>query len=652
MNRLLALVFYYFLLSTGMQPTASAQSAEISENALQLKIDSILVEVRNSEGDSNRIDKILDLVWKNIRNQPKISLALLDTLDLFYEKSMPSGYKQSTTLYYKGIVHKNMGNTVLAEQYIQSYIDQMKAKGHTRRVLAGMQALGNLYTNMNLYDKAIGLYTKALESMPEQTDSVSLARIFTRLSFFLSKVKRFDEALDYNQSALDLLGNNQSGTNYINTINDRGIIYETMERWDSMVHYYQLNLKLSEQSKDISNLLYAHYNLGAGFQKTKDNQKANFHFQKSLELAQRSSNKIMEMYTLIGLADVSLEQKKYNQALRYLAPLDQEELANDLVHAQEEIRSSIYQKLGNYEAAFNSLKRSREAKKALDSLTTLSEIVAIENKYDRKQKELKILQLASDKQVADLAAEKANQRSFFLFGTLLIALLIGAGFAYFYYLKKRTNDQLNEKNKIISMALDEKELLLQEIHHRVKNNLQMVSSLLSLQSRAQDSASASQALEEGQLRVQSMALIHQHLYSGANAAGVKMKAYLEHLCQDIFTSHNIKEDQVQLELDIDDLDLDISTVVPLGLIFNELITNACKYAFPDERQGKITVSLAEKDDTLIASVADDGVGDVKENKGFGSRLVAIFSQKMNAEIVRKSDHGLRYDLFIKNYKKL
>ena len=335
----------------------------------------------------------------------------------------------------------------------------------------------------------------------------------------------------------------------------------------------------------------------------------------------------------------------------WLAKMDEVDLRFDLLRDQEKMRSDLYQKLGNYKMAYQSLERCKMASDSLAEQTSKSEIVAIENKYDRKQKELEILTLSSQKQSAELATEKANRRSTFLFSGLLISLLLIGGILYFYYLKKKNNEQLSEKNKIITAALDEKEILLKEIHHRVKNNLQMVSSLLSLQSMSQENESASQALEEGQLRVQSMALIHQHLYSGENVTTVNMKEYLEHLCHDIFASHNIQNGNVNLQLNIANIDLDIGTVMPLGLIFNELITNSCKYAFPKQKEGTITVSLTEEDGTLIAEVSDNGVGDQNEKEGFGTRLINIFSKKMKAERVRQSDNGVSNKFYIKNYKR-
>ncbi|MEM9545964.1 MAG: sensor histidine kinase [Bacteroidota bacterium] len=641
----LSLLFLFIALST----STIAQELE-NQSTYQEYLDSLLNVINKEKGDTARVDKAMNICWSMMRNNPSMSLALLDKMEEI-NSEIEFDYKKAVMTYYRGIAHKNLGNTLESENYIKRFIDQMNAKGDTRRAMAGMQALGNLYTNLNLYDKAIELYTDVLSKEDPKRDSVAQARILTRLGFFLSKVDKFEEALGYNQKALDYLTNHKTTKTYINTLNDRGIIFEYMEQWDSMFHYYTLNLKLSENNGDLSNLVYAHYNLATGYQKNDEPDQAQYHFDACRKYALESANKIMLMHSYLGLAGIASKENQHRQGLKWLAKMDEEDLRDDLLYDQEKLRSQLYQKLGNYKMAYESLERCKMAGDSLSEQTSKSEIVAIENKYDRKQKELAILTLTSEKQSAELATEKANRRSIFLFSGLLISILLIGGILYFYYLKKKNNERLSEKNKIISAALDEKEILLKEIHHRVKNNLQMVSSLLSLQSMSQENESASQALEEGQLRVQSMALIHQHLYSGENVTTVNMKEYLEHLCYDIFSSHNIQDSNVNLELNISNIDLDIGTVMPLGLIFNELITNSCKYAFPNQKEGRITVTLKEEKGTLIAEVADNGVGDQSEREGFGSRLIHIFSKKMEAKRVRQSDNGVSDTFYIKNYKR-
>ncbi len=175
-----------------------------------------------------------------------------------------------------------------------------------------------------------------------------------------------------------------------------------------------------------------------------------------------------------------------------------------------------------------------------------------------------------------------------------------------------------------------------------------------MQSKTLENEVASEALEDGQNRVHSMALIHQHLYADDRMAGVQMEKYITSLCETTFQAYNIDAERVNLKLDIEELELDIKTVVPLCLVLNELITNACKYAFPGGRRGTIEVSLEEKNQQLVVSVKDDGIGIAGDAKqvGFGTVLINAFAKKMKAEIIRETDAGTRIQLIINNYEKI
>jgi len=218
-------------------------------------------------------------------------------------------------------------------------------------------------------------------------------------------------------------------------------------------------------------------------------------------------------------------------------------------------------------------------------------------------------------------------------------------------------NKIRAKNGIISEALGEKEVLLKEIHHRVKNNLHFVSSLLGLQTEHVSDPTALGALQEGQNRVQSMALIHQNLYQEENLTGVEVKDYFDKLITSLFDSYNIVDDQISLEKNIAPLNLDVDTVIPLGLIVNELISNCLKYAFPDGQKGLIQVELKEEGDELCLGVKDDGVGFSnldRDNLGasFGYRLIHALNQQLRATLDIDGSQGTRVEMKIKRYDKI
>jgi len=249
--------------------------------------------------------------------------------------------------------------------------------------------------------------------------------------------------------------------------------------------------------------------------------------------------------------------------------------------------------------------------------------------YDTDQKE-KILMLKKDQEIK-LSEERIRR---YKISGLLAALLLALGLFTMLQLRKR-NIQIKDQNTKISKALTEKDLLLREIHHRVKNNLQLVSSLLTLQGRSIDDEMAQQAMQEGQSRVRSMALIHQDLYNKENLTDISVKEYIEKLIQELFATYRIDDNRIYMSMEVDDVDLDVDTLVPLGLIINELLTNSLKYAFPGEREGKLSVTFVKSDGKCSLTVEDDGVGydplQVRENS-FGSTLVKALVEQLEGQL--------------------
>ena len=187
-------------------------------------------------------------------------------------------------------------------------------------------------------------------------------------------------------------------------------------------------------------------------------------------------------------------------------------------------------------------------------------------------------------------------------------------------------------------SLREKEVLLQEVHHRVKNNLQIISSLINMQVRRLKDSPVRETLEQCQHRVQAIALIHEKLYQSKNMASVPLVEYVHSLANDIFQAANVPPATVSLNLAIVDMVLPIDTAIPCGLIINELVTNALKHAFPNGRQGAIRINIERFDASrLRLAVADNGVGlpaefDIRRCQSMGLQLVNMLAGQLAAQL--------------------
>lgn len=202
----------------------------------------------------------------------------------------------------------------------------------------------------------------------------------------------------------------------------------------------------------------------------------------------------------------------------------------------------------------------------------------------------------------------------------------------------------NTENELKN-SLKEKDLLLKEVHHRVKNNMQIISSLLSLQSSYIEDENVRTLFQESQNRIRSMAMVHEKLYKSENMSKIDFKQYMSDLVDSRSYNHRINPDNVKKKME--PVLFDVETAIPSGLIVNELVTNTFKHAFPDGNMGKITVELYKKKDTVFIKVSDNGIGfpeniDFKNTKSLGLKLVNSLVMQMDGEIQLNRTNGTAF----------
>ncbi|MBN1938801.1 MAG: PAS domain S-box protein [Candidatus Aminicenantes bacterium] len=209
------------------------------------------------------------------------------------------------------------------------------------------------------------------------------------------------------------------------------------------------------------------------------------------------------------------------------------------------------------------------------------------------------------------------------------------------------------RERALQAALQEKELLLREIHHRVKNNMQVVSSLLNMQSRYINDPRDAEAFREGQRRIRSMALVHEKLYRSRSLSRIEFGGYLRQLSGQMLQSSDKRPGTISLKLDMDERMFDIQTAIPLGLITNELLSNSLKHAFPDERRGEITISLRPGEGgEFILVFSDDGVGlppdfNPLRSESMGFQLVSMLVEQLDGRLEIERGRGTQVRIFFR-----
>jgi two-component sensor histidine kinase len=472
-------------------------------------------------------------------------------------------------------------------------------------------------------------------------------------------------------------------------LNNLGATYRRLKRYPDAIRIYRQSLSIRHDLKDTNGIANNHFNLAATYasQGDYDLAIAAIDTARTIYEALGMQNDVLTCELSLGHALFQLGRKA--EGFNILKRLSERSSLPFQVHEY----ATLYLTLGKYYNEISEFRRAdhlfgRLAPHITDSDLSDLQLEYFKNhaiakngllqhelayqmmvKYNqvldtlaqqetqqlRQEMEAKYLSREKDYQiqVQNLEIRKSNRQKITyamgLVGVTLLAFLLYR----INHIRRRNNLDLKEKKEIIEKSLLEKEILLREIHHRVKNNLQFISSLLGLQSEHIDDDTALSALQDGQNRVQSMALIHQNLYQEDNLTGVGVKDYFIKLIRNLFDSYNIRNDSVDLMLEVDELNLDVDTVIPVGLIVNELVSNCLKYAFPDG-QGMILVSLKEEDNELCLMVKDNGRGITgleKSNLGtsFGYRLIKVLQGQMKATLEVSANQGTQVIMRIRKY---
>ncbi len=230
-----------------------------------------------------------------------------------------------------------------------------------------------------------------------------------------------------------------------------------------------------------------------------------------------------------------------------------------------------------------------------------------------------------------------------------ILVLVVVRWRTWYLNRDRERLQLLVADQTIKLkeSLEEKDILLKEVHHRVKNNLQIISSLLNLDQAAKHNEASNNLLTQARQRIKSMALIHKNLYQFDNLARIEVESYLKELIQNLDKAYNPDSDKIKYRIKAHDLELDVDLAIPIGLIVTELVSNSYKYAFVPGNPGLVTVQLRKNQNLLELEVLDNGIGlpkdlDIKEVSSLGLRLVNMLCDQLNGSFVYKAEIGSKF----------
>lgn len=596
--------------------------------------DSLVIKASQFESDSASINFLLDSAWDYMIKNNRVTEELLKQVEAINkDKEIP--IYDDVVLYYRGVLNRKLGNFHLSKDYYQEYLSLAKASNNSEKSASVHLALANLFHEHGFLDSSM-IYTQHAIQLYKSLDKKTYyCRSVRKIASLLRDVGRSEESVDYLRNLQSYATEHNLKSELANIHNDLGISYEKMNMPDSMFHYYLRYHDYATEANDKIELLYSNYNLGMACKKIENYSSAMSYLNASHKLALETNDLVMLRFTNLALAETYSQSAHPDMCLNILTKMELEDLSIEQKAHYFKVASQAFSSINDFQSAFESHEKYKMFSDSVINSEMNAKVATLETEFQNKEKTREIDLLNSENSLMTLALEKAaQQKLYFLIGILALSIII------FLLLKSmrlanRNQVMLNEKNKVIEASLLEKKNLLQEIHHRVKNNLQIVSSLLSLQGRQIDNPIAFEAIKESRNRVKSMALIHQNLYEDDQLINVDISEYIDKLANSLFYNYNVQGKDVRLETDIDDLSFSIDEIIPIGLILNELITNALKYAFNEKNEGLLSIKLKEISNIILLEVKDNGRGlpesfNIDASESLGFKLINSFAKKLNA----------------------
>ncbi|KAB2817081.1 tetratricopeptide repeat protein [Phaeocystidibacter marisrubri] len=494
--------------------------------------------------------------------------------------------------------------------------------------------LGLNFKEMGLFDESIGQLNIAIRLFEADSNQRYLARAYQTLANAFREVEKDSLSLFNHKKALEMFRENGEVREMSSSLQDIGNTYKQLKDYPKALAYYEQSLATGDsayKATTIGNMAEVYHALG-------DNEKARFYYQESIRLKRKKKDKTGVAHTLTQFGDLYLALGEYENAKEVLnegAALAEEEDYLIILLQNYEIQQRLYAKVGDFKSAFAALTKYKEVNELLNDenkreiterMTAMFELKELEQQNRLLHEESKLNRLQAEK-------ERAEKR-WLLTGFISSAILLVLFGRLYNQSKKHARWQ---------------EVKRRELQHRTKNSLQTLINLFRFQERFAKAPGEQDLLKQGLSRVDAIMMINQKLSNTKEE--LNFTEYVQELVELNYQNYKVEIPNLKVEWDVEEIEVNPSQATLTGLIVNELINNAFKYAFKGNSAPLLKVSLKEESGTLYLTIHDNGAGwnvNITEKKGSeGLELVEIFAKQLKAEFKLEFQEGTRASLVIK-----
>ena len=496
--------------------------------------------------------------------------------------------------------------------------------------------------NLAISYKEIGLYQESLESLIHALDYLErqpptyyLVVCYNTVGGVHSKTGDYQEALEYYDKTLHAAQVVGLGDYVAISLNNKGEIFLRMAQYDSALTCLIRAENIKRSARDTNALGNTLNLLGETYMALGNEVRATSFLQESLAIETAAGSRIDQVIVLLNLTRLGLRRHQYDVALNFL---DQaERLAREGTTSDDYLRQVLEQRFALYRAT----NRDALAVKVVEELLMVKDGLLNKDKAKSLQAISVQYETALKQEHIERLEEDTTRQKNWING--LVGLAAGVTIVVFVIYVLYRSSQRNKKKA---------ETLFKELNHRVKNNLQILSSVLGLQSQHVKDEDALQAIKSSESRVNAMALIHKKLYSDNNNRTIDMKDYVQELGNYLVHTYGFTNDRLQLQIHCDAVSIDVDKAIPIGLILNELVSNALKYAFDKQAAPVLEIRLQEQRAGEVSiDVRDNGVGisPQKTREGsasFGLKMVKMLIKELKGKVDVETQAGTAYHIVL------
>lgn len=660
-------------------------------------VDSLLTVLKTVKEDTVKVKALNRLSYEFISSNPDSTVLLTNSARLLaaklnYNTGIAASYFYSAEALIT--LNKNTEAVKASEQALHFFELAFQGANETqKKIITDFQyrvytSMGNAYYITGNFAMAINCFKESLLLAKQMNKKSSLAISYGNIGIMESEQGNYPEGLKNQLLSLAIIESLPDKPNVDATYNNIGNIYDAMDNFQEALNYHLKALKLREENGDKDGIADSHSNMGnayaglgnynealkndyialklwtelgdeVGMATSYVNLGLRFASQKKYDEALKNYFECIKHAEPIGetsnhanacteIGIIYTYQKKYKEAQMYLdkaLALAKEMESLEHIYTTYQAMSSLDSAMGNYKDALMHYKLTMAYHDSLFNQENAKKAVQLQMQYDFNKKEADA-KAEQEKKDAVAAIDAKRQR------IIRNSTFAGLGFVMLFSLVvyRQRNKIYREKKRSDQLVVD-KEMLIKEIHHRVKNNLEVISSLLELQSAGMDDGKAKAAVAEGQSRVQSIALIHHKLYRNDDVTSVEFKGFVSDLYKQVESVFKKPGTEVEFKLDAAETKINIDAAVPLGLILNELLTNTFKYGVDGNKKNVISIELSPRDnaDNYVLVFKDNGPGipvgyNLENSTSLGMRVIQLLTKQLGGQLKFYNDNGSVFEI--------